>query len=251
MWFPFPFQDPGSENVDPELQTTDETRPNKRHHDDITSPPDVEDIVGGSGGHQNKRLAGASPRSSQPPTVTKHTLTNSTSSSSSSWLGARQRSSWREVLGPAPSMGNTRVCMGIIITIMTLSCFKKVFKWSFSKLMGLNLWEILGKGRFSQNEFYPLRSHKIHVLTYVLICRRSLRCGLPTTSRSGSGRRQREMKESNRWVVWEVGVVERRVTTPTLAEGEVYDHTTLLDSFSSRIEHLSNYHGRFYRWITI
>lgn len=125
--------------------------------------------------------------------------------------------------------------------IMTLSHFNKVFEWSYVVDF---LWKILEEGRFLN--FFSKISHKctihctnmhVHCTLYVLICRRSLRRGLPTISRSGSGRRQGEMKESNRWVGWEVGVVEWRVTTPTLAEGEVYDHTTLLDSFSSRIEH--------------
>lgn len=84
-------QNVNSENVDPELETADETRSNKRPHDDVTTSPDVEDI----GGHQNKRPA------SQTPTVTKHTLT-------STWLGNKQQS-WREVLGPPPPMGTTKV----------------------------------------------------------------------------------------------------------------------------------------------
>lgn len=89
------FQVCDTENVDPELRPADETRSNKRHHDDVTSPPDVEDI----GSHQNKR-----PPSSQTPAVTKHTTLKS------SWLGNQGRQSWREVLGPPPSRGSTRVC---------------------------------------------------------------------------------------------------------------------------------------------
>ena len=87
------FQNFDTENVDPELQTADEskTKSNKRHHDDVTTSPDLEDICS----QQRKRPP------SSTPTVTKHTLT-------SSWLGKR-RESWKDVLGPPPPMGTTNV----------------------------------------------------------------------------------------------------------------------------------------------
>ena len=92
--------------MDPDVHTGDETRSNKRPHDDIASPPDVEDI---GGGHQNKRPP-------SQPTVTKHTSTKNTLTTS--WLGKGQQS-WREVLGTPPSMGNTRVCRNSNATMYT------------------------------------------------------------------------------------------------------------------------------------
>lgn len=109
------------ENVDPELQPVDGAGSNKRRHDDVADPPDVEDIAG----HQNKRLA-----PSQTPTVTKH---------SSTWLGSRQ-GSWREVLGPPPSMGTTHVRTKLSIILWYTHIYVHVYTYQAKHYCGTHTY---------------------------------------------------------------------------------------------------------------
>ena len=162
--------------MDPDVHTGDETRSNKRPHDDVTSPPDVEDI---GGGHQNKRPP-------SQPTVTKHTSTKNTLTSS--WLGKGQQS-WREVLGTPPSMGNTRVCCNSNPTMYTNITYP-----SNSYLTGIgvhstmHLVQCLGVHRgYLGVHRRPISTHIVHIkwlfcvyYTYILLDAKFISAGANT-----------------------------------------------------------------------